>query len=141
MNDYLLDVKGWFEMEIPEGWCVEQEENIINIFLTTNPQGVLQISFHTIDEKVKMREYVIVQLKKFIENYNIICGMENPKVMEKYHYTYANASGFCEEDYIEIWTVGYDTKFLLITYISPDKTDELICINNIVSSIRINTDN
>lgn len=77
-------------------------------------------------------------LNRFINQYDVTVEDNTYKIIETPKHTIANASGKCDEEFIKVWIIVNNEKMLLVTYISPKTTTELLIVEDIVYSIKFN---
>ncbi len=137
----LWDFENWFTLMLPPDWTYERDvKAVILSFYSTaeDAKGALQISLHRrLENKTPVRNFVMDQLERFINQRKINYDINTKKVMEGPYFAVANASGTDGEYFIEIWMLANHEKFLHITYYSKEKTKELRTAENIVYSIRL----
>lgn len=128
--------KGWFSINIPESWEHSIDKDLLSISSIENASGTIQISFfHRKDLNKSLKGIAEEHLNQFLRQYNIDIKKNTYKITETQNYTIANASGLYDSNFIEIWTIVNEKKMLLVTYISPQKTKELLIAREIINSI------
>lgn len=131
---YIFD--DWFSILLPDDWTYEENEYTISIYNTKNPKGAIQISLYDrTDPGIPRSKLVKDELERFLNQFDVRFDVNTKKVIDAPNFTLANASGICDGDFIKVWTIVNDKKFLLITYNSPKKTRELSTVDNIIYSI------
>jgi hypothetical protein len=128
---------GWFTIFLPEGWMVEQEEDLLNVYSKVNPKGVLQFSLYkkNKDNQCNNDELALQYLNNFIAQFNVIIDENTHMLLETDDFIIATTTGLRENRFLKIWVIVEETRVLLLTYNSLKKTRELSVVDDIVFGI------
>ena len=126
---------GWYAIEYPEGWTVEETQDLVTLYKADTGCGALQISAFRTPGEQDTRQVVLEYLsdKGLPDNgASIITSQEGPKQVSTHNYV--------ENDwYRQIWVISQDKYLLFVTYNckSADKDKELAEVFHMVSSVTI----
>lgn len=131
-NMITYQFEGWIQIDLPETWGYEQEDDILNIYANIRPKGVLQISFYRIDLEENREDIVSHFLDKFINKFDIEVDINTKMVLERDDYTIATTEGMQGGRFVKVWYVVEEKRMLLFTYNADKKTREVSTIEDIV---------
>jgi len=132
-NSHIFE--GWFTISLPDLWEYEAED-VITFFSSEDGEGALQFSlFKRRKNIIGTEEFVNQQLIGFIKEH-AIKNVKSKKIISS-DCTVAFAEGTTDMDFIKIWTIANECKYILATYISHNKTNELSIVEKIIDSIRM----
>ena len=135
-NTYVF--QDWFSLDLPENWEFEREEQILNIYSTVKPKGVLQISFFINEEKGSLDDVAKLHLDNFISQFEIEIDINTYTTIESPDFVVATVCGSHKNSFIKIWIIVNSEKLLLVTYNSTKKSRELSKVDDIVYSVDFN---
>lgn len=126
---------GWFSLEYPGDWCVEESDQLVTLYRPEIGSGALQISaFRTPGEQDTRKELLEYLADKdlSINEASITVQQEGPKEVSTYDYVE-------DEWYWRVWMISRGSHFLFITYNCEvaDREKELDSVVCIVASITI----
>lgn len=126
---------GWYSIEYPEGWRVEETEGVVTFSNAETGYSALQISAYRTPGHQDTSKVLLEYLSdKSLPNHgsSIITDQEGLKHFSTFE--------FVENDwYRQFWVISQDIYLLFVTYNckNADKAKELTEVLNIISSIRI----
>ncbi|MFC0187251.1 DUF3805 domain-containing protein [Fictibacillus aquaticus] len=127
----------WFEIDLPEKWELEEEEDLLTFYDTVDGRGALQISCFNIVEQRAADEIAMEHLNDVIEQFEININRNTKKIIETPYSTIALTAGTSpEKDFVKIWIIVLKNRMLLCTYISDQKSRELSTAEDIIYSIQ-----
>jgi hypothetical protein len=142
MNEMISwDFEGWFSFRLPEDWECVVDGDIYNIYSTADDaKGALQISlYHRLECNAPLQQFVLEQLARFVERIQLDCMTDTKGIVNTQDSALAHIEGISGNsgNFFSIWTLANNAKFLLITYNSSEKTEEVRTAESIVGSIRL----
>ena len=125
---------GWYSIEYPEGWIVEESQDLITLYKTETGCGALQVSAYRTPGHQDTRQVLLEYFTdKGLPNNGamMISNQEGPKHVSTHSYVE-------NEWYRQIWVISQDVYLLFVTYNCKYADKERAEVLDIISSITIN---
>lgn len=128
---------GWYWVEYPVDWAVEESEDLVTIYLPETGIGALQISaFRTPgqqDTRQVLSEYLSDQ-GLLVNDATIVVQQDGPKMVSSFNYVEADS-------YWLVWVISQGSHLLFVTYNCEvaNKEQELQSVLGMVNSISIDS--
>lgn len=128
----------YLEFYIPENWTMEEDEGIVNIYDEINGSGALTLSFYDIvNPTIDIDDHIKTLANRFIASSKIKLYKEFILKVEKGKHIIYGSGILPNNWYIKIWLIAHNSKVILATYQSMEKTtSEMSQIESIIYSFK-----
>jgi hypothetical protein len=129
---------GWFTLDLPDNWeyASDDELAVLAVYSTEDPQGALQIAFYRNKTDTVRDKIASDLLERFLVQFNVEVDTDTKMLIQRNDCTIATASGISNGRFTKVWCLTDGTRSLFITYNSPQKTQEVSIVEDIVYGIR-----
>ena len=132
----LMYYKNYLSYELPNMWCVEENNDNLTIY-NPNGKGAMIVScFNVLSSQETIDEQISIMTTKFIKNNRIT--LQNPLILHSSPSSKTVLFGegnTCDHWFVKLWIIAKYPKIVFITYQSENKTKEIKMCDKIVNSM------
>jgi len=125
---------GWYSIEYPEGWVVEEGRDLVTLYRPQGGVGALQISAYQTPEPQDCRSVLL----DYLDDQKVSIGKKAVMVQQD-RIKSVSTHGYEEDDsYHQVWVVTQTEYLLFVTYNcrSALRDTETIDVHEMVQSIK-----
>lgn len=129
--------KDYLELEIPEGWNYEENDETIAVFCNEG-DGALTLSFYSAtDIQTSLDEHISIMAKKYIDKNNV--DLDHAFILDatqKDKYFICGTGVTNDNWFVKLWIIAKYPKIIVATYLSQERTSEIKKVEKIIMSFR-----